>query len=383
MKKLLYFLSICIFFTALSSCIEEFDAATTEFEDVIVIEATLTNELKNHTVKLTRTYKFEDFGPRSESGASVKITTNNNITYSFRETGSGVYTSNEMFKAEADVIYNLHISTRNGQEYKSKDTQLTNISKIDDVYALRTKSKDGVEGIGLYVDSFDATNRSKYYGYEYEETYKIVVPYWFPEDLILSPSGNISLGPKQQEEETCYNTIPSKGRLLMNTNLLAEDRVNRFLLKFITEDDIRINTRYSILVKQYIQSRESYNYFRVLEEFSESQSLFSQVQPGFLASNIFSVNNADEKVLGFFEISSVSEKRFFFNREDLLDSDFPWACTVSEPPTQRLRALLRNDRVTLIGVLDPDGPIPYQVVDRVCGDCTASGSNIRPDFWED
>ena len=235
----------------------------------------------------------------------------------------------------------------------------------------------------MFVDSFDATNSSKYYGYEFEETYKIVVPFWFPTDLILTDNGGIREVPKSQEEETCYNTIASKGRLLTNTTLLGEDRVNGFLLKFIAIDDIRVNTRYSILVKQYIQSRESYNYLRVLEEFSESQSLFSQVQPGFLASNIFSSTNENEKVLGFFEVSSVSEKRYFFNREDILNIDYPWPCTVTEPTVQRLISQLRNNRVKLIGVLDPQDPIPYQVVNRLCGDCTASGSNIRPDFWED
>jgi len=383
MKKLLYFLSICIFFTTLNSCIEEFDAGTTEFEDVIVIEAILTNELKNHTIKLTRTYKFEDNGPSSESGADVKIITNNNTTYSFSETNSGVYTSNAVFKAEVGVTYNLEITTRNGRKYKSKDTQLTNITTIDDVYAAITTNKDGVEGIGLFVDSFDATNSSKYYGYEFDETYKIVVPSWFPTDLILTSNGGITEVPKQQEEKTCYNTIESKGRLLTNTTLLDQDRVNGFLLKFIANDDIRVNTRYSILVKQYIQSRESYNYIRVLEEFSESQSLFSQVQPGFLASNIFSVDDENEKVLGFFEVSSISQKRYFFNREDLLDTEYPWPCTVTEPTRARLISQLRNNRVKLIGVLDPQEPNPYQVVNRLCGDCTASGSNIRPDFWED
>ncbi|WP_051605752.1 DUF4249 domain-containing protein [Polaribacter sp. Hel_I_88] len=382
MKKVIYFLSILISFTALYSCIEEFEAATTEFEDVIVIEATLTNELKNHVVKLTRTYKFEDGGPSSETGANVKIITNN-TTYTFSEISSGVYASNEIFKAEIGVPYSLEITTRSGREYKSKDTQLTNITAIDDVYAAITTNKDGVEGIGLFVDSFDATNSSKYYGYEFDETYKIVVPYWFPTDLILTDNGGIREVPKSQEEETCYNTIASKGRLLTNTTLLGEDRVNGFLLKFIANDDIRVNTRYSILVKQYIQSRESYNYLRVLEEFSESQSLFSQVQPGFLASNIFSLTNENEKVLGFFEVSSVSEKRYFFNREDILNTDYPWPCAVTEPTVQRLISQLRNNRVKLIGVLDPQDPIPYQVVNRLCGDCTASGSNIRPDFWED
>lgn len=384
MKKIVYFISIGILLAITNSCIEEFDAATEEFEDALVIEATLTNELKYHQITLSRTYTFEDYEPTYESGAVIKIEASNNNTYNFTETGYGVYTSNAMFKAEPNVDYTLNIETQDGKAYKSQNTQLTNVTAIDNVYAELAVNDDGEEGIGLYVDSFDATNSTKYYGYEFEETYKIVAPFWTPDDLILNSSGSFSVVPRAQEEQTCYQTIASKGRMLTDTNLLEEDRVSKFLLTFIPSDDIRLNTRYSIAVKQYVQSSESYNYLRVLEEFSSSQSVLSQIQPGFLSSNIFAVNNENEKVLGFFEVSSVSEKRIFFDRSEVLESDYPWICTIFDPPADELRTLVRLDRVTLVyeKPIGEDGG-PYDVVTRICGDCTMSGSNIKPDFWVD
>ncbi|APZ46818.1 hypothetical protein BW723_11220 [Polaribacter reichenbachii] len=384
MKKIVYFISIGILLAITNSCIEEFDAATEEFEDALVVEATITNELKYHEILLSRTYKFEDYEPNLEPGAVIKIETSNNETYSFRESGLGVYTSTQMFKAEPNVEYTLSINTKDGNEYVSQSTQLTNVTSIDNVYASKTIDEDGVEGVGLYVDSYDPSNNSKYYGYAFEETYKVVVPYWSPDDLILNSSGGFSVVPRSQEEQTCYNTIASKGRMLVNTNLLEEDRISEFLLKFIPSDNIRLNTRYSILVKQYTQSRESYNYLKVLDEFSSSQSLLSQIQPGFLSSNIYEVNNSNEKVLGFFEVSSISEKRIFFNREDVLDSFYAWPCTIIDPPANELTTMVRLDRVTLVyeKPMGEDGG-PYDVVARICGDCTMSGSNIKPDFWED
>lgn len=384
MKKIIYFISIGILLAITHSCIEEFDAATEEFEDALVVEATLTNELKYHKITLSRTYTFEEYAPTYESGAIIKIEASNNNTYSFTESGIGVYTSNVMFKVEPNIDYILSIETKDGKTYKSQNTKLTNVTSIDNVYAERTFNDDGEEGIGLYVDSFDATNSSKYYGYAFEETYKIIAPFWTSEDLILNSSGGFSVVPRSQEEQTCYQTIASKGRMLTDTNLLEEDRVSKFLLTFIPSDNIRLNTRYSISVKQYVQSSESYNYLRVLEEFSSSQSVLSQIQPGFLSSNIFSVNDSNEKVLGFFEVSSVSEKRIFFNREEVLDSPYPWICNIIDPPANELRTLVRLDRVTLVyeKPMGEDGG-PYDVVARVCGDCTMSGSNIKPDFWVD
>ncbi|WP_405607442.1 DUF4249 domain-containing protein [Polaribacter sp. Asnod1-A03] len=384
MKKIIYFISIGILLAITNSCIEEFEAATEGFEDALVIEAKLTNELKNHQITLSRTYTFEDYVPTYESGAVIKIEASNNNTYSFTETGIGIYTSDVMFKAEPNLDYTLTIETQDGKEYKSQNTKLTNVTTIDDVYAEPAFNDDGEEGIGLYVDSFDADNASKYYGYEFEETYKIIAPFWTPDDLILNSSGGFSVVPRSQEEQTCYQTIASQGRILADTNLLEEDRISKFLIKFILSDDIRLNTRYSILVKQYIQSRESYNYLKVLEEFSSSQSLLSQIQPGFLSSNIYSVNDSDEKVLGFFEVSSISEKRIFFDRTDILETSYPWVCNIIDPPVDELKALVRLDRVSLI-YQKPGGEEggPYDVVTRVCGDCTMSGSNIKPDFWVD
>lgn len=384
MKKLFYFIVLFSFLTITNSCIEEFNAATEEFEDVIVIEATITNEFKNHQVILSRTYKFEDFVPKAEQGAIVKVTSSSNEIFNFSETDLGVYTSNSKFQAKPNVDYTLYIKTKNGQEYESQNTKMTNVSSIDKVYALKERNEDGIEGVSLYVDSFDASNNSKYYGFEFEETYKIIAPFWTSEGFVLSSNGGLSVVPRIQEEQTCYKTIQSKGRLLTNTNLLQEDRITKFLLKFIPSDDISLSTRYSILVKQYVQSSESYNYLRVLEELSSSQSLFSQSQPGYLTSNIFSVNNSNEKVLGFFEVSSVSEKRIYFNRLDVLDESYPWICEIFDPPYGELIGLVKNNLVTFI-FEKPQGEDggPYDVVRRICGDCTKSGSNIRPNFWVD
>ena len=62
MKKLILFI-ICI--STLASCIEEVDlgiAADDEVLKILIVEATLTNELKNHTVALSRMDTLVDLG---------------------------------------------------------------------------------------------------------------------------------------------------------------------------------------------------------------------------------------------------------------------------------------------------------------------------------
>ena len=57
-----------------TSCIEELNLETeTVFENALVVEATITNEFKQQSVKLTRTYATGSSGPVVESDANVKI----------------------------------------------------------------------------------------------------------------------------------------------------------------------------------------------------------------------------------------------------------------------------------------------------------------------
>ena len=393
MKKTIYSISLFLILLTTNSCIEEFNAGTVEFEDAFVIEASITNEFKYQKILLSRTYKFEEDGPTSESGATIRITTSTNTTYNFHETEPGVYISDVQFSAQSATDYLLFVSSNDGREYTSQPTQLTsNSSALESVYAVRETNEDGVDGIAIYADSFDPTSSSRFYGYEFEETYQIIAPFWGPDDLEIVPSTpttpiTLAVVPRTQEERECYSTINSTGRLLIDTGFLSEDRVSNFLIKFFPIDDIRLNSRYSITVKQFTQSAEAYNYLETLNEFSSSESLFSQNQPGFLAGNILSVNSPDEKVLGFFEVSSVTEERLFFSRSEFINADQPFnwgGCEISEPSVQDIIRLIRFDRISLY-MVNPSlpGVPPYQVVPAPCGDCTKLGSNIKPTFWVD
>ncbi len=124
---------------------------------------------------------------------------------------------------------------------------------------------------------------------------------------------------KLKEEYTCYRSENSQDIILANTNSLSEDNVNNLFLTFIDGEDPKVALRYSILVKQYVISRPAYNYYKILDELSSSDNIFSQSQPGYFNGNITNIDNPGEKVIGFFDVSSVSDKRIFFNHGDFFD----------------------------------------------------------------
>jgi hypothetical protein len=386
--------------------VEELDFVTENFEDALVIDATITNVEANHTIWISRTYPFEEDGPIPESGATV-IVVGNGTEYVFREGDAGMYTSEITFAAQPTINYQLKVTTQNGRSYSSSVTQLTPVTEIERVYAVRETNDDGVNGMSIFVDTFDPTGNSKYYRYEYEETFKVQPPSFVSQDLVedfnpseLEPCLDcvVKFVERSQDKLVCYRTETSQNTNLANTSELTEDRVSRHLTRFMSSQDYRISHRYSILVKQFVQSMESYRYLEALSRFSGEGSLFSQVQPGFLASNILSESNPEETVIGFFEVASVSTKRIFFNYDQYYPNEplppyinscqlqAPTGCTATGINSYSCGGLLvglRNNTIVYKGMNTGQFPFggPYLMVDRECGDCTALGVIEPPDFW--
>lgn len=383
-------------------CTEPFEPQTSEaFESTLVVEATITNEMKHQRVFMTRTFTFEQENPLPESNANVRVV-GGGVTFTFSETSPGIYESPHAFAAQANTIYQLLITTQSDRTYSSTEIVLTGATQIEELRAERIINDDGEDGIAILVNSLDPTGSSVNYRYEFEETFKIIAPLWTQEDLTEAPLNeatqpcDVKVVPDARSEEVCYTTEISNEIILANTSKLVEDRVSNFMVRFINRNNYIISHRYSILVRQFVQSNEAFTFYETLNDLSRNESLFSETQPGFLAGNVSSTDNANEKVLGYFEVSSVSERRIFFDYEDFyLGEDLPpyvSPCTQNAPVISRgsppvcvLSALVNENSVRYIDVNMRPGPMegPFLVVPRVCGDCTAIGSPEAPEFWTD
>ncbi len=416
MKKCLIILVGCC---TVLGCIEPFEFQTETFEDALVIEATLTNELKRHAVKLSRAVRFEDSIAAPERNAQVRILDELQNTYEFQESEPGTYIANAEFAAQKSMKYSLEVQTSDGTSYRSEPESFESESQIETVYANRETNDEGNEGVAIFTDSFDPSGQSEYYRYEYEETYKIIAPNWTPVDFSLTnyePCNpdfsstailyDLEIVQREQEEQTCYNTVGSSAIIQTSSAGLSDARIERFPVRFIPSSDFILTHRYSILVKQYVQSANAFSYYQSLDNFSSSASVFTEIQPGFLEGNIAVDTDPDKKVLGYFEVASVSQKRIFFGYRDFYpEAPLPLyikKCVLFSTPLEHIsycyngqlpgsscpesiiERIARNS-VTFVSINDGSVgitcPGEYVIVARECGDCTALGSNIVPDFW--
>ncbi|MEX0313076.1 MAG: DUF4249 family protein, partial [Allomuricauda sp.] len=238
--------------------------------------------------------------------------------------------------------------------------------------------------------------------YEYVETYKIIAPDWNSTALENRPQPVCPLTVKvgrEREERVCYGTKVSNEIILASTENFDQNRLEHFMVRFVNRNSYVLSHRYSILVRQHVQSNAAFSFYSRLKEFSSSESIFSETQPGFLEGNVHSDTNSEDKVLGYFNVASVSEKRIFFDYADFFPEEDlpPYAdpCQRSAPKVAKghgpeprciLSALVDmdliryvNDNPSYTGPQSDGGP--FLVVPRVCGDCTVLGETKVPDFW--
>jgi len=412
MKKVIKYIFL-VLVTAVFNCVEELDVVTiveAGYEDTLVVEATITDEMKTQVILLSRAYRLEDVGPLPETDAQIQIVGDNGNVYQFQETESGKYESISSFAAQDGVEYNLEIRTSDNQEYESSKSMLSGKSKIDDLYLERNFNENNTEGISIYVDGSDPTGRAEFYRYTYEETYKIIAPKYSSFDLDYEfiydpPIENIYdnipreligityfLIPKEEQEQICYNTVYSNEIILNATAGLDIETVEKYRVLFLNRLNTIITHRYSILVSQYVQSAEAYIYYKTLNDLSNQENLLSQSQSGFINGNLFSTSNSNLKVIGFFDVSSVEKRRIYFNYSDLFPGESlppyfqsctPFAPLESKPgPTFPLADAIDQGNK----YFEPNEDImanegSYDMVSRICGDCTVIGNNYPPDFW--
>ncbi|NAY90521.1 DUF4249 family protein [Muricauda sp. JGD-17] len=380
--KYIFFLT----FLAQYSCVEEIEPQSiVEFEDILVVDATITDETKRQRVLLSRTFPLEGEMNSPETGANVVLSDGNGNETVFEESEPGTYLSPIEFAAEPGNSYRLRIETSDGGSYLSAEKQLPPKSNIDSLYANRIDNDLGENGMAILVDTSDPNNNSTYYRYEYEETYRIFAPEYRNTDLIISEDGSLQLGPRNPNEFECFPTNFSTSTILNDTRDQVEDQVDGFLVRFISSDNFILSYRYSILVKQFVHSRETYQFYESQNEFASSESVFSNTQPGFLSSNIASTTGDGEKVLGIFDVASVDEQRIFFNYIDFYPGEnvppYVVPC-IGKTIRSGLRDLVESNLVKFLEVNSGQFTSgAFIVVPRVCGDCTALGSPDQPDFW--
>jgi len=390
----LYFPMLCFIASIIFGCTEPFELKTETFEDILVVEATITDEFKRQEIKLSRTFPLDSNKIVLERNAKVIVEDSNQNKFNFTEESNGVYVSDIPFKAVEGFTYKLEITDLDNRQFNSREELLAPKAQVNNLFA-ELETIEGQLGVQVYINSNQDVGSAKFFRYEYDETYKIIVPFYSQFDAIVDGNSSnyvINLVPKTSDVKTCYSTNLSSRIIVTNTSNLSENTISKFPIRFIPANNPILRERYSILVRQYVQSAEANNFYKILKDLSSDESLLVDNQPGFIQGNVFSQQNLNEKVIGFFDVSPVTSKRIYFNYMDFEVETPPYIfeCEFLELD-YNVTGPLVNEKLVLYGALTSSNEYKYvanngsvyTIVNPECGDCTTFSSNIKPEFWID
>jgi len=376
-----YILIACYFVVVFSNCVQEFNPKPQSYENLLVIDAILTDGEDPFEVKLSRSIPLDTTGFVGETRASVSLITEEGEQYNLMETIPGVYQYQGIIGAEVGKSYQLKIQTQNGNQYESEFVTMRNTPAIDSVtYKFEPRESAGQIGIQLYVNTHDPTNNTNYYRWEWDETWIFFTPYnsniYWEDGQILNREERINI---------CWKFHESSAIDIASTKNLTVDRISDHPLLYVSSETDRLQTKYSVRVKQYGLSETSYNYWRELKNATENLGTLFDPQPSIVQGNYRNINDDSDLVLGYFDATTVSEQRIFVNRRDLPSFRVPnyyAQCTDSIVSRGQIPDMVRDLYVLVEETINDFGAPVFIMSSRFCIDCTLYGTNKRPDYWQ-
>lgn len=310
----------------LCTCIDPYSPKLNGYESLLVVEGLVTDENSSYTLKLSRTLQDQNGTPSLVSDATVFITDNADNYCYLNNTEPGVYKSDSIqLRGQIGRTYVLHINTQDGEKYESDQCLMQDVPEIDSIYFEKEQElvNNGTEkndGVRIYLDSKKGDDNN-YYRWDFEELWRFKIPnprkfIYINEHLIVS---------NKNSNEYCWKKMNSNEVLIHSVYSGQPSRIEKKPIFFIaTEKSDRLMIQYSILVKQYSISKKEYDFWANLEKVNTTGGDIFASQPFPVISNIHNINNPKERVLGYFQVSAVKQKRKDIQFNDIVGLNLPF-----------------------------------------------------------
>lgn len=356
-------------FLCFESCVQHYTPLYTGINNnYLVVDGFINAGDDSSYITLSRTLPLSD-SPiiKVESGATVTIQGNNSSSYKLNEGLPGYYSCGP-FNPIPNVKYRIHILTALGAEYASDFVTPLLTPPIDSITWANTSG-----GVTIYVNTHNAENGSRYYRWQYFETFEFHPAF---ESFL-----NDSLYPRTDylKHYTCWRTDTSTSVLIGSSSSLAENIIIQNPIAFLPDSSWKLGVEYSTLVQQQSIDSSTYTFFQVLQNNTEQLGGFFDVQPSSINGNIHCLSNPANIAIGYIYASSTTTERIFINNNQVPGWYKVTPC-VEFPAGPSDKQLISSGLLVPLYTTPPP-LVELLVTEPACGDCTYSGTNIKPSFW--
>lgn len=312
-----------------------------------------------------------------ETKARVFIEDDRQSSQPLSEKGGGVYASAFVLTLDASRKYRVHIYTSDSKEYVSDFVPYKKSPAID---SIGWKMKDN--GVQVYVNTHDASNTTKYYRWEYDETWEFHSAY---NSLLQYDAANNKVVDRIVQVYVCWQSDNSNKIFLGSSAKLTNDIIEQAPIAYIEPHHQKLSVLYSINLKQFALDVAGYNYWEAIKKNTEGIGSIFDSQPNQTVGNLHSVSDSLDFVIGYIGAGASSTKRVFISNSDLPTgwNLFPFCDMISVPDNKdSLRAFFSGfSFIPLSSYFDDFNKLRYFASSANCSDCTISGTNIKPVFW--
>lgn len=385
-------LQIIFFFTLIilaGACKEPYNPpAIADAQSYLVVEGFI--DIGGQTkISLSRSTNLRDTSKVvPEQGASVFIENEQSSSLMLLESSPGKYTL-QTSGLSTGRKYRLRIKTTSS-EYLSEFVEALQTPEIDSLnYKIRN------DGVQFYSNTHDNSNKTKYYRWDFDETWQYASLY---NSVVEYVNSSLERRLSGNQIFYCWRTNFSNDIILgSSANLLSGVIVDN-PVTFISAESGKVTFGYSIMVRQYALTKEAFEYWQTLKKNTEQLGSIFDPQPSLASGNIKCISNPQESVIGYLGASSVTSKRLFFanknfpfNSPSYLPPPSIDACIINGISVQpsvsfasrAAQLFTSGDMIPIEPVGVPgQGIVSYSYARKECVDCRVKGgTNIRPTFW--
>ena len=294
MKKIFRCALFFVFLISGLSCKKDItDLPLTDYNNIFTVEGPILSG-DSTIIHLSRTTRITgNKTAKAELNAIASVESDQNQLYPLTEKGDGTYVLG-VTNFDPAHKYRLNIKTADTKIYQSDFVNLKITPAIDSVYYKPESDKK----INFYVNTHDANKSTRYYRWDYKETWSYTSLY---QAFWQYKNGKISaIAPYGADDIFgCFRTAISNQIIV---GMSADDNINNQIVGSLSAETEKISRVYVMQLRQYALTEAAYNYYNTL------QSSFDQL-PASTKGNIHCISVPTEQVSGFVSVSTVSNKQ--------------------------------------------------------------------------
>src|SRR6185295_8904864 len=265
-----------------------------------------------------------------ELNAQVLIVGAGGEMFPLADTGTNGNYVSALLNLDPNQQYQISVTTSDGNKYLSDLVTPKIAPPIDSLsWELVDDPAVGTQVVNIYVNSHDPTNHTRYYRWDYLETWQhqsTFETFWALKNGVETPID------ASENNHNCWTTAHSTSIILGTSITLNEDVISTARVANFLKDEPKLDIDYSILVRQYPLDADAYKYWLTVQKNSQSLGGLFDLQPSQITGNMHSVTNPANIAFGYISASSVQEQRIFISNKNLPEwkSNIGISCPVDE-----------------------------------------------------